>query len=85
MKLPVSTKGHFLHLKDSYTNFTLAKINFMRKKAIAIIKNELWCMIVAYVDELAKDNAGVKFLAVGQDLFDRKVDVRWLKTKPFEP
>ena len=34
----------------------------------------------AYVDELAKDNNGVKYL---QDLFDRTVDARRTETKDY--
>ena len=35
----------------------------------------------AYVDKLAKDNNGVKYLLVRQDLFDRTVDAKGMKTK----
>ena len=38
-------------------------------------------MELASVDKLAKDNKGVKNLLVRQDLFDRKVDAKRLKTK----
>ena len=38
-------------------------------------------MDLAYVDELAKDNNGVKYLLVRQDLFDRTVDAKGRKTK----
>ena len=38
-------------------------------------------MDLAYVDKLAKDNNGVKYLLVRQDLFDRTVDANWMKTK----
>ena len=38
-------------------------------------------MDVAYVDKLAKDNNGVKYLLVRQDLFDRTVDAKGMKTK----
>ena len=38
-------------------------------------------MDLAYVDKLAKDNYGVKYLLVGQDLFDRTVDAKGMKTK----
>ena len=38
-------------------------------------------MDLAYIDKLAKDNNGVKFLLVGQDLFDRTVDAKRMKTK----
>ena len=50
-------------------------------KAFARFKNEIWCMDLAYVDKLAKDNDGVKYLPVRQDLFDRTVDAKEMKTK----
>ena len=50
-------------------------------KAFARFKNEIWCMDLAYVDNLAKQNNGVKYLLVRQDLFDRNVNAKGLKTK----
>ena len=38
-------------------------------------------MDLAYVDKLAKYNNGVKYLLVRQDLFDRTVDAKGMKTK----
>ena len=38
-------------------------------------------MDLAYVDELAKDNNGKKYLLVRQDLFDRTVDAKGMKSK----
>ena len=38
-------------------------------------------MDLAYVDKLAKDKNGVKYLLVRQDLFDRTVDAKGMKTK----
>ena len=38
-------------------------------------------MDLAYVDKLAKENNGVKYLPVRQDLFDRTVDAKGMKTK----
>ena len=38
-------------------------------------------MDLAYVDKLSKDNNGVKYLLVRQDLFDRTVDAKGMKTK----
>ena len=38
-------------------------------------------MDLAYVDKLAKDNDGLKYLLVGQDLFDRTVNAKGMKTK----
>ena len=72
--LSVSKVRQFLHSKPSYTKFTLATRKFKRMKAFARFRNEIWCMDLAYNDKLAKDNNGVKYLLVGQDLFDRTVD-----------
>ena len=49
--------------------------------SFARFKNEIWCMDLAYVDKLAKDNNGVKYLLVHQDLFNRTVDAKGMKTK----
>ena len=38
-------------------------------------------MDLAYVDKLAKDNNGVKYLLVRQDLFDRTKDAKRMKSK----
>ena len=38
-------------------------------------------MDLAYVDKLARENNGVKYLLVRQDLFDRTVNARGMKTK----
>ena len=79
--LPVSKVRQLLHSKSSYTKFTLATRKFKRMKAFARFKNEIWCMDLAYVDKLAKDNNGVKYLLVGQDLFDRTVNAKRMKSK----
>ena len=79
--LSVSKVRQFLHSKPSYSKFTLATQKFQRMKAFATFKNELWLMDLAYVDKLAKDNNGVKYLLVPQDLFDRTVDAKGMKTK----
>ena len=50
-------------------------------RAFARYKNEVWCMDLAYVDNLAKDNKGINNLLVRQDVFDKTIDVRGLKTK----
>ena len=38
-------------------------------------------MDLAFVDKLAKENNGVKYLLVRQDLFDRTVNAKGMKTK----
>ena len=72
---------HFLHSKSSYTKFTLATRKFKLIKAFARFENEIWCMDLAYVYKLGKDNICVKYVQVRQDLFDRTVDAKRMKTK----
>ena len=79
--LSVSKVRQFLHSKPSYTKFTLATRKFKQMKAFARFKNAICCMDLAYVDKLAKDNNGVKCLLVRQDLFDRTVDAKGMKSK----
>ena len=79
--LSVSKVRQFLHSKPSYTKFTLATRKFKRMKAFARFKNEIWCLDLAYVDKLAKDNNGVKYFLVRKDLFAKSVDAEGMKTK----
>ena len=79
--LSVSNMGQFLHLMTSYSKFTLATRKFKTMKSFARLKNESRCIDLAYVDKLAKDSNGVKYLLVRQDLFDRTVDAKEMKTK----
>ena len=37
-------------------------------------------MDLAYVDKRAKDKSGIKYLLVRQDLFDKTVDAKRMKT-----
>ena len=50
-------------------------------KAFARFKTEISCKDLAYVEKLAKYKNGVKCLVVHQDLFDRIVDAKRMKTK----
>ena len=79
--LSVSKVRQFLHSKHSYTKFTLAMRKFKRMKAFARFKNEIWFMDLAYVDKLAKDTIGVKYLLFRQDLFDSSVYAKGMKPK----
>ena len=79
-RLPASKVRQFLHRKRSHTKFTFAMRNFRRMKAFASFINGTWCMDPACVDNLAKDNKGVKYLPVCQVLFDRIVLVKGMKT-----
>ena len=53
-RLPVSKVRQFSYSKASYTKFTLATQKFKRMRAFARFRNGIWCMDLAYVDELAK-------------------------------
>ena len=50
-------------------------------KAICRFTNETWCMEMANVDKLAKDNNGLKYILVRHNLFDRTVDAKAMKPK----
>ena len=78
--LSVSKVRQFSHSKPSYTKFTPTTHKFNQMKAFARFKNEIWCMDLPYVDRLAKDNNGVKYLLVRQDVFDRTVDAKRMKS-----
>ena len=80
-KLSPSKVKEFLQSKTSYIRFTQATPKFKRLKAFARFKVEIWCMDLAYNDKLAKSNNGVKYSLVRQDLFDRTVDAKVMKTK----
>ena len=50
-------------------------------RASARFNDKIWCMDLAYVDKLAKDKNGVKYLLVGPDLFDGTVYAKGMKTE----
>ena len=80
-RLPVPKVRQFLYSKASYANFTLATRKFKILSAFASFENEICCMDLAYVDKLAKENNGVKYLLVRQDLFCRTVNAKGMKTR----
>ena len=80
-RLPVSKVRQFLQSKASYTKFTLAAQKSKRRNVFAKFRNKIWCMDLVYVDKLAKAKNGLKYLLVRQDLFDRTVNAKGLKTK----
>ena len=79
--LPVSNVRQFLPSKPSKRKLLLLHVNLSAWKHLLDSKNETWCMDSAYVDKLAKNNNGVKYLLVRQDLFDRTVDAKRMKSK----
>ena len=80
-RLPVSKVRHS---KGSYTKFTLATQKFKRRRDFARFRNEICCMDLAYVDKLAKEKNGVNYLLVRQELIERTVNAKGMKTKDSE-
>ena len=58
----------------------MATRKFKRMWAFARFRNEIWCMDLAYVEKLAKENNGVKYSQVRQDLFDGILNAQRRKT-----
>ena len=79
--LPLSNVRQSLYSKPSYTKFYLAARKFKTMKAFARFKSEIWCMDLTYVDKVAEDKNGVKYLLVRQDLLDSTLGVKGMQTK----
>ena len=72
---------NFLHKKGAFTKFRQATRHFPRLTVHAKYIDEIWCMDLAFVDKLASNNGGVKYLLVCVDVFSRFVRVQPMKTK----
>ena len=59
----------------------MAAQKFKKTRTFARFRNEIWCMDLAYVYKLAKENNGVNYLLVREDLFVRNVNTKGMKTK----
>ena len=79
-KMPVSKVRPFLQSRPSFTKFTLATRKIKRMKAFDRFKIEIWFV---YADKPAKNINCVQYLLVRQDVFDRTVDAKRMKTKDF--
>ena len=71
----------FLQTKTSYTKFGPPIRRFRRLQAFSKNINEIWCMDLAFVDKLASQNKGIKYLLVAVDVFSRFVRAQTMKTK----
>ena len=60
--------------------FALPTGNFRPMRAIAGYKVEIWFLDLVNVAKLARDNRGIKYLLVRQDVFDKTIVVRERKT-----
>ena len=79
--LSTSKVKEFLHGKKAYTKYHLAVRNFPRLNVYAHHINEIWCMYLAHVDKLAKENGAIKYILVSVDIFSRFVRVQPFKDK----
>ena len=70
----------FLQTKTSYTKFGPPIRCFPRLRAFSQYINAFWCMNLAFVDKLASQNNGIKYLLVAVDIFSRFVRVQTMKT-----
>ena len=50
-------------------------------RAFSRFRNEIWCMDLAHLDKLAKENYGVKYLLLRQYLFVRAVKAKGMIRK----
>ena len=71
----------FLQTQTSYTKFGPPIRRFRRLQVFSKNINEMWCMDLAFVDKLASQNRGVKYLLVAVDVFLRFVRVQTMITK----
>ena len=71
----------FLQTKTSYTKFGPPIRRFRRLQAFFKYIDEIWCMNLDFVDKLASQNDGFKFLLVAVDIFSRFVRVQTMKAK----
>ena len=71
----------FLYRTNSYTKFRRAIRHFKRLPAFAKRINEIWCLDLAFMDNLSEFNNGVKYLLICVDVFSRLVRVQSMKSK----
>ncbi|MEN0051324.1 MAG: transposase family protein [Bacteroidota bacterium] len=71
----------FLHSTNAYTKFGKSVNKFKRLSAYSRFINDVWCIDLAYVDDIANHNDGVKFILVCVDIFSRYVFAEPLKDK----
>lgn len=71
----------YLHASETYTKFKMAKKRYTRLKVISYRLNEIWSIDLADMQQLAKDNAGIKYLFVAVDTLSRFLWVSGLKSK----
>ena len=77
--LPRSKVVQYLQSKATYTKYKQFRKNFPRLKAVAYRINEIWSVDVAYMDKVAEQNNGVKYLQLAVDVLSRYLRVQPMK------
>ena len=77
--LPRSKVVQYLQSKAPYTRYKQFKKTFQRLKAVAYRINEIWSVDVAYMDKVAQNNKGVKYLPVAVAVLSRYLRVQPMK------
>ena len=80
-KLPIEKVRLFLHSKDSYNRYHNTTRRFKRLSAYSAHINDIWCMDLAHVEKLSKENNGTQYLLVCVDIFSRFVRVSPMENK----
>ena len=71
----------YLHGSETYTKFKMAKKRFPRLKVISYRLNEIWSIDLADMQQLAKENSGIRYLFVAVDTLSRFLWVSGVKSK----
>ena len=71
----------YLHASETYTKFKMAKKRFIRLKVISYRLNEIWSIDLADMQQLARDNSGIKYLFVAVDTLSRFLWASGMKSK----
>lgn len=74
----------YLESSSTYTKFKQANRKFQRLRVSSLGINHIWSMDVAFMEKLAKENNGVKYLLVAIDTLSRFVRVQPMMNKSAE-
>ena len=79
--LPKSKVLEYLKTSATYTKFKPVRRKFPRLKVVSYGIDEIWSGDLAFMDKLAKENDGVKYLFVCVDVLSRFTFVQSMKSK----
>ena len=71
----------YLHSNNAYTQYHIAYKKFPRLRVVANAINEIWCMDLAVMDKLVRENNKITYLLVSVDVLSRFVRVQPMKSK----